>query len=42
MRTSDRALFDTWIAAWSDLAHFEIIPVRSSAEATQHIAARLY
>ncbi len=23
MRTSDRALFDTWIAAWSDLGHFE-------------------
>ena len=41
MRTSDRTLFDTWIAEWSDLAHFEIIPVRSSAEAAQHIADKL-
>jgi len=23
--------------AWSDVAHFEIIPVRTSAEAAQHI-----
>lgn len=41
MRTSDRTLFNTWVAEWSDLAHFEIIPVRSSTEAAQHIAARL-
>ncbi len=41
MRTSDRTLFDTWIAEWSDLAHFEIIPVRSSAEAAQQIADKL-
>jgi hypothetical protein len=31
MRTEDRALFDVWIEAWSDLGHFEIIPVRTSA-----------
>lgn len=41
MRTSDRSLFDTWIAAWSDLCHFEIIPVRTSAQAAQHIADNL-
>ena len=41
MRTSDRTLFDTWIATWSDLAHFEIIPVRSSAEAAENIAGLL-
>jgi hypothetical protein len=33
MRTDDPALFETWIAAWSDLARFEVIPVRTSAEA---------
>jgi Protein of unknown function (DUF3303) len=41
MQTSDRALFDAWIVDWSDLAHFEIIPVRTSAEAAQHIANKL-
>ena len=32
MRTDDRALFDDWIANWSDLMEFEIVPVRTSAE----------
>lgn len=41
MRTDDRALFEPWIAAWSDLGHFEIIPVRTSVEAAQQIADRL-
>lgn len=41
MRTDDRALFDIWIKAWSDLGHFEIIPVRTSTEATQHMADQL-
>jgi Protein of unknown function (DUF3303) len=41
MRTDDRALFDIWIEAWSDLGHFEIIPVRTSTEAAHHIADRL-
>jgi len=40
MRTDDRALFDVWIKAWS-VGHFEIIPVRTSAEAAQHIADKL-
>jgi len=26
--------------AWDDLTHFEIIPVRTSAEAARHIAER--
>jgi len=38
MRTDDRALFDVWMKAWSDVCHFEIIPVRASAEAAQAIA----
>jgi hypothetical protein len=33
METDDPSLFDTWIAAWSDLAEFEVVPVLSSAEA---------
>lgn len=37
MRTSDTALFDVWIRAWSDLVRFEVIPVRTSAEAAQAI-----
>jgi Protein of unknown function (DUF3303) len=41
MQTDDRALFDVWIEAWKDLGHFEIIPVRTSAEASQHIADKL-
>jgi hypothetical protein len=41
MRTDDRALFEVWIEAWSDLGHFKIIPVRTSAEAAQQIADKL-
>jgi hypothetical protein len=33
MRTEDPALFETWIANWSDLADFEVVAVISSAEA---------
>jgi hypothetical protein len=33
MRTDDPALFDGWIALWSDLARFEVVPVIGSAEA---------
>ena len=39
MRTDDAALFDEWIKAWSDLVRFEVIPVRTSAEAAQAIAS---
>jgi hypothetical protein len=41
MRTDEPSLFDIWVKAWSDLGHFEIIPVRTSAEAAQHIADKL-
>ena len=41
MRTEDPALFDTWTREWSDLAAFEIVPVRPSVEAAQLIADRL-
>ena len=39
METDDPSLFDTWIAAWIDLAEFEVIPVLSSAEATARALA---
>ena len=35
METEDASLFDPWIQAWSDLVDFEVIPVRTSAEAAQ-------
>ncbi len=35
MRTEDRLLFDQWTAAWSDLMEFQIVSVRTSAEAAQ-------
>ncbi len=41
MRTADLSLFDVWIERWSDLGHFEVIRVRTSAEAAQHIADKL-
>jgi hypothetical protein len=40
MRTDDRALLDVWIAPWSDLARFEVIAVRTSAEAAAAMAAQ--
>ena len=33
MECADRALLDEWIAAWTDLVRFEVIPVLTSAEA---------
>ena len=33
METDDIKLFDEWIANWSDIVSFEIIPVISSNEA---------
>lgn len=41
MQTDDEKLFDEWCSRWQDLCDFEIIPVRTSAEAFQVIAPRL-
>lgn len=41
METDDRTLLDTWIANWSDIVDFEVIPVISSPEAAAKIAPRL-
>ncbi|HET9212962.1 MAG TPA: DUF3303 family protein [Thermoanaerobaculia bacterium] len=35
METEDESLFDPWIQAWADLVDFEVIPVRTSAEAAR-------
>lgn len=37
METEQPSLFDQWIANWSDLVEFEIVPVISSAEATSRL-----
>lgn len=41
METSDPKLMIEWIARWSDLVDFEVVPVMSSADAMQSIQARL-
>jgi hypothetical protein len=33
METNDEALLREWMANWNDLVDFEVVPVRSSAEA---------
>ena len=33
MEARDHALLDEWIANWSDLVEFEVVPVVTSAEA---------
>jgi hypothetical protein len=40
MRTDDPALFAEWTDAWKDLGSFEIVPVRTSAEAAEIMATR--
>ncbi len=41
MRTEEASLFALWTSAWKDLVEFEIVPVRTSAEAAQLIAPQL-
>jgi Protein of unknown function (DUF3303) len=40
METDDPGLFDPWIAAWSDLMQFEVVPVIGSAAAADRALAR--
>jgi hypothetical protein len=35
METEDPGLFDEWIANWSDIGTFEVVPVIDSAEAAR-------
>jgi hypothetical protein len=41
MECEDRRLLDQWMANWSDLTEFEVIPVVTSAEAAAAVAPRL-
>ncbi len=41
METDDFSLFAKWIGQWQDLVEFEIIPVRTSAEAMAIIGPTL-
>ena len=38
METDDPSLFDAWIASWSDLAEFEVVPVIDSAAAAARVS----
>jgi hypothetical protein len=41
MECEDRKLLDQWLANWSDIVEFEVIPVITSAEAAAAVAPRL-
>ncbi len=41
MECAERSLLDRWIAEWSDLVAFEIVPVMTSAEARATVGPRL-
>jgi hypothetical protein len=41
MRTEDPSLFAAWTEAWKDLVSFDIVPVRTSAEAAEAIVTQL-
>jgi len=41
MQTEDFGLFDKWIANWGDLVDFEIVAVRTSAEASELMKQKL-
>ena len=39
METDEPSLFDEWIASWSDLAEFEVVPVIDSAAAAARVSS---
>ena len=41
MECDDRRLLDQWIANWSDIVEFEVVPAITSAEAAAAVAPRL-
>jgi hypothetical protein len=41
MECQDRRLLDEWMANWSDITAFEVVPVVTSAEAAATMAPRL-
>jgi uncharacterized protein DUF3303 len=40
MECEDRVLLDQWMAAWSDIVDFEVLPVVTSAQAAAAVTAR--
>ena len=41
MECTDPKVLEQWIARWSDLVDFEVLPVLTSVQAAEHIAPRL-
>ena len=41
MESPDRRLLEQWMAHWSDLMEFEVLPVLSSAAVQSRLAAQL-
>jgi hypothetical protein len=41
MRAEDESFFQTWIDNWKDLADFEVVPVRTSAEVREMMEGQL-
>jgi hypothetical protein len=41
MECEDPHLLEQWIARWSDLGDFEVVPVITSAQAVERVALRL-
>lgn len=41
MKTDNAMLLQEWMSLWNDLVEFEIIPVQTSAEATEKIKPSL-
>jgi hypothetical protein len=41
MECDDRSLLDEWMANWSDITEFEVVPVMTSAEARVAVGPRL-
>jgi Protein of unknown function (DUF3303) len=41
MECGDRRILEQWMARWSDLIEFEVIPVVTSAQAVERITPRL-
>ena len=41
MQTENFALFDQWIDKWRDLIDFQVVPVRTSAEAAEIVNQKM-
>ena len=41
METDNEMLLSAWTSEWADLIDFEIVPIRTSAEAASAIASKL-